>query len=72
MTTDKFIEFLNANEPPAQQTLGGEVLEFDEDSKTAMLRFTADKSLCNPATVFRAASSAACSMRQWRMLCFAS
>ena len=48
MTTDEFIKFLNANAPPALQTLGGEVLEFDEENKVASLRFTADKSLCNP------------------------
>ena len=48
MTTDEFIKHLNANAPPAMQTLGGEVLEFDSDKKSAMVRFTAGKSLCNP------------------------
>jgi uncharacterized protein (TIGR00369 family) len=48
MTTDEFIRFLNANKPQALQTLGGEVLELDKDNKSAMVRFTADSSLCNP------------------------
>lgn len=48
MTTDDFIEHLNANLPHAMQTLGGEVLEFDEEKNAAMLRFTADRTLCNP------------------------
>lgn len=30
------------------ETLGGEVLEFDTDKGTALVKFTADKSLCNP------------------------
>jgi uncharacterized protein (TIGR00369 family) len=48
MTADEFIAHLNANLPPAMQTLGGEVREFDRDHKAALLRFTAGKSLCNP------------------------
>jgi uncharacterized protein (TIGR00369 family) len=48
MTTDEFIKFLNANKPPAMQTLGGEVLEFDQHNQSAMVRFTAGRSLCNP------------------------
>ena len=48
MTTDEFIKFLNSNKPPAMQTLGGEVLEFDKDKSAAMIRFTAGQSLCNP------------------------
>lgn len=48
MTTDEFIRQLNANAPPAIQTLGGEVLAFDKEKSTATLRFTAGRSLCNP------------------------
>jgi uncharacterized protein (TIGR00369 family) len=48
MTTDEFIEHLNANLPPAMTTLGGEVSEFDQEQRAALLRFTAGKSLCNP------------------------
>ncbi len=48
MTTDDLIKHLNANKPPAMQTLGGEVLEFDKDKCAAMVRFTAGRSLCNP------------------------
>ena len=48
MTTDEFIKHLNANAPPAMRTLGGEVLEFDREEISAMVRFTAGKSLCNP------------------------
>jgi uncharacterized protein (TIGR00369 family) len=48
MKTDEFIKFLNENAPPAMQTLGGEVLQFDEDKKTILVRFNAGKSLCNP------------------------
>ena len=48
MTTDDFIEFLNANAPPALQTLGGEVLDFDSNKLTAKLGFTAGDALCNP------------------------
>jgi len=48
MTTDELIKFLNANKPPALETLGGEVLEFDKNNKSAMIRFTAGRSLCNP------------------------
>jgi uncharacterized protein (TIGR00369 family) len=48
MDTDDFIKFLNANKPPALQTLGGEVLEFDKEKESALLRFTAGSSLCNP------------------------
>ncbi len=48
MTADELIKHLNANKPPAMQTLGGEVLEFDKDEKAAMIRFTAGQSLCNP------------------------
>ena len=48
MTTDDFIKHLNANKPPAMETLGGEVLEFDTDNKAALVRFSAGKPLCNP------------------------
>ena len=48
MTTDDFIERLNASPPPAMQTLGGEILEFDKERQSATVRFTAGKSLCNP------------------------
>ena len=48
MTTDEFIQHLNANLPPAMQTLGGQVLEFDQENSAAKLRFTAGKLLCNP------------------------
>ena len=48
MTTEDFIRRLNANAPPAMQTLGGEVLEFDKENNAALIRFTAGKSLCNP------------------------
>lgn len=47
MQTDEFIEYLNVNAPPAMRTLGGEVLEYDEDKKSILVRFTAGKSLCN-------------------------
>ena len=47
MTTSEFIKHLNANAPPAMRTLGGEVLEFDKENDAALIRFTADKSLCN-------------------------
>lgn len=48
MTTDEFIRQLNANKPPAMETLGGEVLQFDTDKNAAKLRFAAGKSLSNP------------------------
>ena len=48
MTTDDFIRRLNANAPPAMQTLGGEVLEFDKENNAALVRFAAGKLLCNP------------------------
>jgi uncharacterized protein (TIGR00369 family) len=48
MTTDDFIKQLNADLPHAMQTLGGEVLKFDEDKKAALLKFTAGRTLCNP------------------------
>jgi len=48
MTTDEFIQHLNANPPPAMQTLGGQVLEFDQENSAAKLRFAAGKLLCNP------------------------
>jgi uncharacterized protein (TIGR00369 family) len=48
MKTDEFIKFLNAHQPPALQTLGGEVLEFDKENRAAVLRFMAGRSLCNP------------------------
>lgn len=48
MTTDEFIKHLNANAPPAMQTLGGEVLEFDKESRSAKVKYTAGRSLCNP------------------------
>lgn len=48
MTTDEFIKHLNANKPPALQTLGGEILEFDVENKAARVRYTAGSSLCNP------------------------
>jgi len=48
MTTDEFIKLLNANAPPAMQTLGGQVLAFDQENTTAMLRFKAGRSMCNP------------------------
>lgn len=47
MTTADFIRYLNANAPPAMQTLGGEVLAFDGEQRTAKLKFTAGDSLCN-------------------------
>ena len=47
MTTEEFIQHLNANAPPAMQTLAGEVLEFDQDRNSAMVRFAAGRSLCN-------------------------
>lgn len=47
MQTDEFIQFLNANAPPAMQTLGGEVLEYDEQKKSILVRFAASKSFCN-------------------------
>lgn len=47
MQTDEIIGFLNANAPPAMQTLGGQVLEFNEDEKRVLVKFTASKSLCN-------------------------
>ena len=47
MTTEEFIHQLNANVPPAMQTLGGEVLEFDKEMNSAMVRFAAGRSLCN-------------------------
>ncbi len=48
MTTDELIKILNANRPPAMQTLGGEVLKFDTEENAATVRFTAGSSLCNP------------------------
>jgi len=48
LDTDEFIRRLNANAPPAMRTLGGEVLEFDQERSSAKVRFTAGKSLCNP------------------------
>ncbi len=48
MTSDEFIKHLNANAPPALQTLGGEVMEFDKANRAAMVRYTASSSLCNP------------------------
>ena len=47
MTTEEFIQQLHANAPPAMQTLGGEVLEFDKERNSAMVRFAAGRSLCN-------------------------
>ena len=47
MTTDELIKILNANRPPAMQTLGGEVLKFDTEENAATVRFTAGSSLCN-------------------------
>lgn len=47
MNTANFIEYLNENLPPAMCTLGGEVLQFDEDRNSAELRFKATQSLCN-------------------------
>lgn len=47
MDIAEYIEILNAYPPPAMQVLGGKVLEFDEDKDSAVLRFEADKSLCN-------------------------
>lgn len=47
MKTDDFIEFLNSNAPPAIQTLGGEVLEFDNRDNVLLAKFCADSSLCN-------------------------
>ncbi len=47
MTTEEFIQHLNANAPPAMQTLGGEVLAFDKERNSAMVRFAAGSSLCN-------------------------
>ncbi len=48
MKNDEFIKLLNANSPPALQTLGGEILEFDVENKAARVRYTAGSSLCNP------------------------
>ncbi len=48
MTTEELIQQLNANAPPAMQTLGGEVLEFDTKRSSALVRFAAGRSLCNP------------------------
>lgn len=48
MSTDEFVRRLNANAPPAMQTLGGEVLEFDKANSAALVKFAAGKSLCNP------------------------
>ena len=48
MTTEEFIQHLNTNAPPAMQTLGGEVLAFDKERNSAMVRFAAGRSLCNP------------------------
>jgi acyl-CoA thioesterase len=48
MTIADFIKQLNANAPPALQTLGGEVLDFDRENKAAVVRFTAGAALCNP------------------------
>jgi len=48
MKTDEFIKLLNANKPLALQTLGGEILEFDQEKSAATLRFTAGSSLSNP------------------------
>ena len=48
MKTDEFIKLLNAKRPPALQTLGGEILEFDQEKGAALLKFTAGSSLCNP------------------------
>lgn len=47
MNTADFIESLNRNLPPAMRTLGGKIIEFDEDRKSALLRFSASPSLCN-------------------------
>ena len=48
MATDEFIRRLNASTPPAMRTLGGEVMEFDQETSSAIVRYTAGKSLCNP------------------------
>ena len=48
MTTDEFIRRLNANAPRAMKTLGGEVLEFDQENNAALVKFVAGNSLCNP------------------------
>ncbi|MDX1403119.1 MAG: PaaI family thioesterase [Woeseiaceae bacterium] len=47
MKVAEYIESLNAHLPPAMQTLGGEVLEFDEERASVLLRFSAGKALCN-------------------------
>jgi uncharacterized protein (TIGR00369 family) len=47
MKTDQFIKYLNENAPQAMRTLGGEVLQFDEKEKTILVRFSANRSLCN-------------------------
>lgn len=48
MTTEEFITLLNTNAPPALRTLGGEVLEFNEDKNTATIKYNAGQALCNP------------------------
>ncbi len=47
MRTDEYIEFLNANAPPAMRTLGGKVLQFDEDEKRVSVIYNAGAALCN-------------------------
>lgn len=46
VNTDEIIRYLNANLPPAMYTLGGKVLEFDEETRSALLGFSATRSLC--------------------------
>lgn len=48
MAAGEFIRFLNDNAPPAMQTLGGEVLGFDPEERSARLKFTARAAMCNP------------------------
>ena len=48
MATDDFIRHLNANPPPAMETLGGAVVRFDEEKSRAEISFMASESLCNP------------------------
>ncbi len=47
MKTQEYIEFLNANAPSAMQTLGGEIMHFDEEGQSILLRFNAGGPLCN-------------------------
>ena len=48
MTTDELIRLLNEQAPPALRTLGGEVLAWDEGSRTGTLQFAASDAMCNP------------------------